>query len=361
MARETQQIGEIEAVQRQRVNARLAEVVGSVWSIKTRLPFAQALHTYFDDLPIAWEKFTTDRQLYAVVPSVYGALSYATFQKTGEFPIDASLDTPDKSRNAIIEMADHPSFTKMLGELPISFQLNRAAPIYYAVRHLFHEEPNTPRVFVDLGAGPGYMLPSLADPNVFTNLLNRPAPGLYRLYGNSNIPIPIQSGHSVDRFPKDEAAVRAKAYSNDRVRSKIDTFFRNVDPNRFSHVEAELMDANAALYRVRASLGKHGNTHADIVIRSLVDYQVLDPTVLDYETLELLNESGYCIIVGEEMLDSYNRLSSSVSVYQKRNNKLHFIGMPFTISDDGIIITTDVDFFKGTNQGHFESASFSIP
>jgi len=351
MPSETQPHGEVETFHRERARNRLAEVTGSRWNDTTRLPFAQALHMYFDALPINWGAFTTDRQILAIVPSIYGALSYATFASTGQFPMDSNLDTPEKCRDALIGKATQPEFKVMLGELPVTFQTGRALPVSYIVRHLFREDPEIPRVYVDLGAGPGYMGPVLQNPELLKQYYSRSTSNLYDLYCHPS-QLPIHCGINVDRLPKDEAILRSLVYGDDKKRLNINTFYANLDEDKFPHVITDLNQAEDSISKITTALKRKGRKHADVVIRSFVDYQVGGSQVLDGMTLALLADGGYCIRLGDELPDDMGNLRSAVSVFQKKNvDELEFIGMPFEITDDGTVTRTFMDFFRVPSVG----------
>lgn len=314
-----------------------------------RTGFAQAIVTHFDDLGIDWDAPRNLAQINAIVPSLYGAFNIAQFITKGKFFSDTEIETPELSWTAISDVLADPDakdiFYEKMWQLPVSFAPQRVVPVYHTVRHLFGDQS---LAMVDLGAGPGYTLPGL---NTFGATANEVVYAPMRpqtVFNNGDLV--ITCGVSVDKLPRDEAILLAKANSHDARRELMDKFLNEIDESTFPFVVADLSETDASYPKIADELMKKGRNHANVILSSFVRYQLGPDETAQNEFRSLVamltTEGGIWIDIGDEMLNNRDHFTYNVNVYQKHKDRMVLTGVPFVIDEMGTILETNYNFFK---------------
>lgn len=329
------------------------------YSQSPRFPFAHSLRTNFDTLPINWGFFWNDpRRVNALIPIVFSATNMAFHSVNNRFLTDEELATPDACRDVVTEIAtdtaSRDTFASELRLFPVSYIPGRIPPFYFLMKHVSRNDSDKPLAAVDLGAASGYLLRSIngdRTQRIFGNGAERKIQEYYGLHGE----VPLICGINVDIYPEDEVIHRSQANMDNDRRREFANLMNNDSSQKYPFIEADLRDRFTSRAKIQAALQGYDRTHADVVVNSFAEYQVMKDhsdtiTRNDFNglALDLLDIGGLLISVGEELFEEdYDNTSFSVNVYQKKDaNTFQFLGIPYFISDDGDIIRFSSTYFQ---------------
>jgi hypothetical protein len=313
------------------VRDRLAATSGSMLSA--------AFATCLDELPIDWDLPRGSGEVKAIGPSLTSALRYACLKTTGAAP---KPETPGACIDAIKELlGDHEKAAIFRGNVwrpPTSFLPLRGVPLQYILRHRYEDAVIRG---IDVGAGLHYLIPKLNSPTYFhADVPHKDTLAL--VAGHVNVSL----GLGIDKQERDVLWVLASVPGSqqtdvDRLREWL-----AVDEQQFPFVVADI-SKSATVHEINTKINPTGETpHVDFVVSSFCKYQLDNDerTQQSYEQFvrTVLKETGILIESGDTVTPN----EFGVSVYEKIDGDMRFIGSPFTIAMTGKILSVDVAYFR---------------